>query len=97
MTTAATDTTSTTTAADAAGDAIAVLRHQIDSLDEAIIRLVAERAKLSERVQRTRMNAGGTRVQLGRERMIMDAYRAGLGQHGPALADSVLQVCRGTR
>jgi chorismate mutase len=80
-----------------AADAILVLRGQIDSLDEAIIRLVAERAKLSSRVQTARMNAGGTRVQLGRERVIMDAYRSGLGAQGPSLADAVLQVCRGTR
>jgi chorismate mutase len=83
-------------AAIAAGS-IPVLRGQIDSLDEAIIRLVAERATLSSRVQTARMNAGGTRVQLGRERVIMDAYRSGLGPQGPALADAVLQVCRGTR
>ena len=43
------------------------------------------------------MNAGGTRVQLGRERVIMDAYRAALGHNGPNLADAVLGVCRGTR
>ncbi|MDQ2796206.1 MAG: chorismate mutase [Actinomycetota bacterium] len=77
--------------------AITLLRDQIDSLDEAIIRLVAERAKLSARVQTTRMNAGGTRVQLGRERVIMDAYRAALGHNGPTLADAVLGVCRGSR
>ncbi|WP_375480641.1 chorismate mutase [uncultured Jatrophihabitans sp.] len=79
------------------GESIDMLRAQIDAMDEAIIRLVSERAKLSARVQRARMNAGGTRVQLGRERVIMDAYRTGLGQHGPAVADAVLGVCRGSR
>lgn len=82
---------------DAIADAIPVLRGQIDSLDEAIVRLVAERARLSARVQTARMNAGGTRVQLGRERVIMNAYRAALGPQGPDLADAVLRVCRGTR
>jgi len=76
---------------------IQLLRAQIDALDEAIVRLVAERAKLSTRIQSARMNAGGTRVELGRERVILDTYRAALGPHGPALADSVLQVCRGSR
>jgi chorismate mutase len=80
-----------------AEDAIRVLRGQIDSLDQAIVRLVAERAKLSHRVQTARMNAGGTRVQLGRERVILDTYRGALGPNGPALADAVLQVCRGAR
>lgn len=76
---------------------VAVLRAQIDAVDEAIVRLVAERAKLSARVQTARMNGGGTRVELGRERVILDTYRSALGPHGPALADSVLQVCRGER
>jgi chorismate mutase len=80
-----------------AADAIPVLRAQIDALDEAIVRLVAERAKLSRRIQSARMNAGGTRVELGREREILETYRSTLGQHGPALADSVLLVCRGAR
>ena len=80
-----------------AAEAIPVLRAQIDALDAAIVRLVAERARLSRRIQTVRMNTGGTRVELGRERVILDTYRTALGQHGPALADSVLQVCRGTR
>lgn len=83
-------------ATDAAA-AIPVLRAQIDALDEAIARLVAERAKLSARIQASRMNAGGTRVELGRERVILESYRAALGPPGPALADAVLQVCRGRR
>lgn len=80
-----------------AADSIPVLRGQIDSLDEAIIRLIAERARLSSRIQTARMNAGGTRVELGRERVILDAYRTGLGQDGTSLAEAVLQVCRGRR
>jgi chorismate mutase len=91
-------TTATTAAEQSeAAEAIPVLRAQIDALDEAIVRLVAERAKLSARVQAARMNAGGTRVELGRERVILATYRGALGPHGAGLADSVLQVCRGTR
>jgi chorismate mutase len=91
--------TATDSAADqlAAAEAIPVLRGQIDAIDEAITRLVAERAKLSTRIQTARMNAGGTRVELGRERVILDTYRNTLGPHGPALADAVLLVCRGSR
>ena len=80
-----------------AAAAIPVLRAQIDAMDEAILRLVAERTKLSRRIQLARMNAGGTRVELGRERVILAAYRTALGPQGPALADAILQVCRGTR
>jgi chorismate mutase len=78
-------------------DAIPVLRGQIDALDAAICRLVSERARLSQRIQAARMNNGGTRVELGRERVILDAYRRALGSNGPSLADAILQVCRGAR
>jgi chorismate mutase len=77
--------------------AIDTLRGQIDALDTAIGRLVAERAQLSRRIQTARMNAGGTRVELGRERAILDHYRSALGSEGASLADAVLRVCRGAR
>jgi chorismate mutase len=85
-----------THAADQA-DVIPVLREQIDALDQAIVALVAERARVSRRIQIARMNAGGTRVELGRERVVLAAYRDGLGADGPHLADAVLRVCRGSR
>jgi chorismate mutase len=81
--------------ADPAG--IGVMRGQIDALDTAITRLVAERAQLSQRIQTARLNAGGTRVELGRERAILGHYRSRLGSEGAALADAVLRVCRGSR
>jgi chorismate mutase len=77
--------------------AIDTLRGQIDALDTAISRLVAERAQLSRRIQAARMNAGGTRVELGRERAILDHYRGVLGSDGAALGEAVLRVCRGAR
>jgi chorismate mutase len=76
---------------------VQTLRGQIDALDAAIVRLVAERAQLSRRIQTARMNAGGTRVELGRERSIVERYRNALGGVGPGLADAVLRVCRGNR
>ncbi len=86
--------------ADSAADAeqvIDTLRGQIDALDSAIARLVGERAALSRRIQTARINAGGTRIQLGRERAIIDRYRAAVGAEGPALAEAVLRACRGAR
>lgn len=83
-----------------AGDASAAidtLRGQIDALDTAIARLINERTQLSRRIQTARMNAGGTRVELGRERIILDHYRRELGNDGAALAEAVLRVCRGVR
>jgi chorismate mutase len=77
--------------------AIAALRSQIDALDGAITRLVAERTRLSRRIQTARMNAGGTRIELGRERDVLDGYRSALGPEGTMLGDAVLRVCRGAR
>ncbi|MCU1690286.1 MAG: chorismate mutase [Jatrophihabitantaceae bacterium] len=83
--------------AQAATEAIEVLRGQIDALDIAITRLVAERTQLSRRVQQARISAGGARVELGRERLIMDHYRTVLGSEGPNLAEAILRVGRGAR
>ena len=77
--------------------AIAALRDQIDALDGAITRLVAERTRLSRRIQTARMNAGGTRIELGRERAVLDGYRSALGPDVALLGDAVLRVCRGAR
>lgn len=92
-----TDASTSTSADDSVSpsDTIATLRGQLDAVDEALLRLVAERAVLSRRVQAARMSAGGTRVELGRERVIRAAYRDALGIEGPQLADAILQVCRG--
>ncbi len=76
---------------------IPTLRLQIDAMDEALIRLVTERARLSKRIQAARISGGGTRVELGRERVVLDAYRTALGPDGAQLADALLRVCRGAR
>jgi chorismate mutase len=78
-------------------DTIPTLRGQIDAIDTAIARLVAERIRLSRRIQTARLNAGGTRVQLGRERVILDRYREELGPDGAVLGEAVLRVSRGVR
>jgi chorismate mutase len=80
-----------------AEQAIPMLREQIDALDTALLRIVAERVRVSQRIQIARMNAGGTRVELGRERVVLDAYREALGTEGATLADAVLRICRGAR
>jgi chorismate mutase len=80
-----------------AGEAelIPLLRTQIDAIDAGIARLVAERARLSARIQSARIAAGGVRVELGRERMVLDAYRGTLGEDGVPLGSAVLRLCRG--
>ena len=100
MTTASTANAASVTESTETDDSfetIPVLRGQIDALDAAIINLVAERIRLSKRVQTARINGGGARVELGRERLILDAYRSALGRSGAHLADAVLEVCRGQR
>jgi chorismate mutase len=76
-------------------DLIPLLRTQIDAIDAGVTRLIAERARLSRRIQTARIAAGGVRVELGRERRILAGYRAALGEEGVGLATAVLRLCRG--
>jgi chorismate mutase len=76
---------------------IDTLRGQIDALDTAIARLIAERVQLSRRIQTARLNAGGTRIELGRERAIIDHYRSSLGTEGASVGEAVLRASRGVR
>ncbi len=74
---------------------IPLLRTQIDAIDAGIARLVAERARLSARIQSARIASGGVRVELGRERRVLDGYRDTLGEEGVPLGNAVLRLCRG--
>lgn len=78
-------------------ETIDLLRARIDGLDEAITRLVTERAAVSAQIQALRVRAGGTRMELSRERVVLDHYRRELGARGAALGEAVLRVCRGER
>lgn len=80
----------------AAESAIDGLRTQIDNVDQEILRLLEQRRRLSGQVQQTRVAAGGVRVELQRERQIVQTYRTSLGQPGTALASAVLRTCRGS-
>jgi chorismate mutase len=90
-------TTPSDAGSSAAGEAelIPLLRTQIDAIDAGIARLVAERARLSSRIQTARIAAGGVRVELGRERLVLDGYRQTLGEDGVPLGSAVLRLCRG--
>lgn len=74
---------------------IPLLRTQIDAIDGGIARLIAERARLSARIQTARIAAGGVRVELGRERLILEGYRDSLGDDGVSLGTAILRLCRG--
>ncbi len=66
----------TTGAGDAlAADEIRAMRERIDEIDQAIIDLWLERARLSQQVGKTRMASGGTRLVLSREREIVERFR----------------------
>lgn len=76
-------------------DRIGVLRTRIDALDEGILRLVAERSRLSQQVQAERIAAGGVRLALSRERAIVQRYCEALGEGGAPLAHAILRAGRG--
>ena len=95
MTTMLTPSTDSSTASAGEAELIPLLRTQIDAIDAGIARLVAERSRLSARIQAARIAAGGVRVELGRERLVLDGYRQALGEDGVALGSAVLRLCRG--
>ena len=78
-----------------AADEIRAMRERIDEIDQAIIDLWLERARLSQQVGKTRMASGGTRLVLSREREIVERFRAALGADGTQVALMFLRAGRG--
>ena len=78
-----------------AADEIKAMRERIDEIDQAIIDLWLERARLSQQVGKTRMASGGTRLVLSREREIVERFREALGADGTQLALLILRAGRG--
>jgi chorismate mutase len=70
-------------------------RRRIDDLDRALIDTLRQRMLVSQRIQNSRVSAGGTRIDEDRETAILGRYRDAFGDSGPALADAVLRICRG--
>ena len=78
-----------------AADEIRAMRIRIDDIDQAIIDLWKERARLSQQVGKTRMASGGTRLVLSREREIVERFRSALGPDGTQVALLLLRSGRG--
>jgi len=78
-----------------AADEIRGIRERIDEIDQQIIDLWLERARLSQQVGRTRMASGGTRLVLSREREIVERFREALGADGTQVALMILRAGRG--
>lgn len=72
-------------------------RALIDDIDGQLLALLASRRRVSTRIQRLRVEAGGTRVEHSRENAIIRRYAAALGDGGVEMALAVLDVCRGRR
>ncbi|MFF2331287.1 MULTISPECIES: chorismate mutase [unclassified Streptomyces] len=84
-----------TTAADVAAG-IEEDRAVIDSLDAQVVELLAQRARVSARIQRRRVRSGGPRTVFSREMDVLARYRDALGTDGTRIAMDVLRLCRGT-
>jgi chorismate mutase len=78
-----------------AADEIRAMRVRIDEIDQLIIDLWQERARLSQQVGKTRMASGGTRLVLSREREIVERFRTALGPDGTQVALLLLRSGRG--
>lgn len=75
--------------------AISVLRERIDQIDESIIELWCQRARLSRQIGAARVASGGTRLVLSRESEILRRFREGLGAEGVQVALLLLRAGRG--
>lgn len=71
------------------------LRGRITWLDTQLIRLFKLRARLARRVILLRVSAGGPRLDLDRERQVINQYTDSLGPSGCQLATLVLHESRG--
>ena len=78
----------------AAAEAIAGFREEIDYLDAEILRLVKRRAEISRQVGEARMASGGPRIVYNREMDVLARYRE-LGPEGRELAMILLRLGRG--
>ena len=74
---------------------VIALRQQIDGLDSEIIRLCADRLRLSRQIIGLRLRDGEPPVVPERERDILMRYRAALGPAGDELASLLLRAGRG--
>lgn len=74
---------------------IGELRAQIDACDAEIIELVQRRLSISRQIGALRSASGGTRLNLSREKQILDRFRDELGPDGAALAMLLLRQGRG--
>lgn len=72
-------------------------RARIDDVDARLLDLLAERRRVSQRIQELRVSAGGSRVEYSRENAILRRYADTLGDGGVSLAMAVLDHCRGRR
>ncbi|MFI6475253.1 chorismate mutase [Streptomyces sp. NPDC050516] len=70
-------------------------RGAIDRLDIGIIDLLAQRARISARIQQSRISSGGPRTVFSREMDVLARYRNELGADGTQIAMNVLKLCRG--
>jgi chorismate mutase len=74
---------------------IGELRADIDACDAEIIELVRKRLAISQQIGALRSASGGTRLNLSREKQVLDRFRAALGPDGAALGMLLLRQGRG--
>ena len=88
--------TSPSTAATAAeSEPIAELRAAIDACDAEIIEVVRRRLQVSQEIGALRSASGGTRLNLSREKQVLDRFRDALGPDGAVLGMLLLRQGRG--
>ena len=78
----------------ASAEEIPDLRVEIDAIDAELLRLIARRTEISQRIGLARMAAGGPRIVYNREMAVLARFRD-LGPEGRDLAMMLLRLGRG--
>jgi chorismate mutase len=74
---------------------IETARQAIDDIDREVIALLSRRRTVSDRIQRSRLDSGGQRIDPNREDSVVGRYGSALGPTGADLAAVLLRLCRG--
>jgi chorismate mutase len=69
-------------------------RQKLDAVDDQIIELLQRRIKISKKIQRAKIAAGLSRVDIAREAVIRAKYLEAHGWNGASIAVSILRMVK---
>lgn len=74
---------------------IQAYRERINELDRTIIEAIHARSEISQKIGRTRLSSGGTKLVYNREVAIINQFKHEFGPAGVDIAKALLKLGRG--